>query len=42
MGLRNYIDDKIAPHFHEGGKLEKYYVFFEMFDTMLYLSLIHI
>lgn len=36
MGLRNYIDDKIAPHFHEGGKLEKYYVFFEMFDTMLY------
>ncbi len=36
MGLRKYIDDKIAPHFHKGGKLERYYVFYEMFDTMLY------
>lgn len=36
MGLRQYIDRKIAPHFHEGGRLEKYYVFYEMFDTMLY------
>ncbi len=36
MGLRNYIDRNIAPHFHEGGKLERYYVFYEMFDTMLY------
>jgi Na+-transporting NADH:ubiquinone oxidoreductase subunit B len=36
MGLRNYIDQKISPHFHEGGKLERYYVFYEMFDTMLY------
>ncbi|KAF0809441.1 Na(+)-translocating NADH-quinone reductase subunit B [Alcanivorax sp. S71-1-4] len=36
MGLRNYLDNKVAPHFHEGGKLEKYYVFYEMFDTMLY------
>ncbi|KAF0805289.1 Na(+)-translocating NADH-quinone reductase subunit B [Alcanivorax xiamenensis] len=36
MGLRNYLDTKIAPHFHEGGKLQKYYVFYEMFDTMLY------
>ncbi len=36
MGLRKYIDDKIAPHFHEGGKFERYYVFYEMFDTMLY------
>ena len=36
MGLRKYIDEKIAPHFHEGGKLERYYVFYEMFDTMLY------
>ena len=36
MGLRKYIDEKIAPHFHEGGKYERYYVFYEMFDTMLY------
>ncbi|AJD48430.1 Na(+)-translocating NADH-quinone reductase subunit B [Isoalcanivorax pacificus W11-5] len=36
MGLRHYLDSKVAPHFHEGGKLEKYYVFYEMFDTMLY------
>ncbi|ARB45502.1 NADH:ubiquinone reductase (Na(+)-transporting) subunit B [Alloalcanivorax xenomutans] len=36
MGLRNYLDTKVAPHFHEGGKLQKYYVFYEMFDTMLY------
>jgi len=36
VGLRKYIDDKIAPHFHEGGKFERYYVFYEMFDTMLY------
>jgi Na+-transporting NADH:ubiquinone oxidoreductase subunit B len=36
VGLRTYIDDKIAPHFEKGGKYEKYYVFYEMFDTMLY------
>ena len=36
MGLRNIIDDKVAPHFEKGGKYEKYYVFYEMFDTMLY------
>ncbi|MBZ2188036.1 NADH:ubiquinone reductase (Na(+)-transporting) subunit B [Alcanivorax sp. JB21] len=36
MGLRATIDKNIAPHFHEGGKLQKYYVFYEMFDTMLY------
>ena len=36
MGLRSYIDKKIAPHFHEGGRYEKYYTFYEMFDTMLY------
>lgn len=36
MGLRNFIDDKLAPHFEKGGKYEKYYVFYEMFDTMLY------
>ncbi|MEX0730074.1 MAG: NADH:ubiquinone reductase (Na(+)-transporting) subunit B [Aquisalimonadaceae bacterium] len=36
MGLRKFIDNCIAPHFHEGGKLQRYYVFYEMFDTMLY------
>lgn len=36
MGLRNLIDDKIAPYFEKGGKYEKYYAFYEMFDTMLY------
>ena len=36
MALRNFIDRNISPHFHEGGKLERYYVFYEMFDTMLY------
>ncbi|MCK0536504.1 NADH:ubiquinone reductase (Na(+)-transporting) subunit B [Alcanivorax quisquiliarum] len=36
MGLRNYLDKQVAPHFHEGGKFQKYYVFYEMFDTMLY------
>ncbi len=36
MSLRSYIDKKIAPHFEKGGKLERYYVFYEMFDTMLY------
>jgi len=36
MGLRAYIDRKIAPHFHEGGRFKQYYVFYEMFDTMLY------
>lgn len=36
MGLRHYIDTKIAPHFEKGGKYHKYYTFYEMFDTMLY------
>lgn len=36
MGLRHYLDRKVAPHFHEGGRLQNYYVFYEMFDTMLY------
>jgi len=36
VGLRKFIDERISPHFHEGGKLERYYVFYEMFDTMLY------
>ena len=36
MGVRQFLDNRIAPHFHEGGKFEKYYTFYEMFDTMLY------
>ena len=36
MSLRQFLDNKVAPHFHEGGKLQKYYVFYEMFDTVLY------
>ncbi len=36
MGLRNFIDEKIEPHFVKGGKYEKYYAFYEMLDTMLY------
>jgi Na+-transporting NADH:ubiquinone oxidoreductase subunit B len=36
MGLRRYIDTNIAPHFHKGGRFERWYTFYEMFDTMLY------
>lgn len=36
MALRKYLDDKIAPHFEKGGKYERYFSFYEMFDTMLY------
>ena len=36
MGMRSFLDNKVAPHFHEGDKFEKYYTFYEMFDTMLY------
>ncbi len=36
MGLRKFIDKRVAPHFHDGGRLQRYYVFYEMFDTMLY------
>lgn len=36
MGLRSYLDSKVAPYFEKGGKYEKYYTFYEMFDTMLY------
>jgi Na+-transporting NADH:ubiquinone oxidoreductase subunit B len=36
MSLRTYIDEKIAPHFNKGGKYERFYTFYEMFDTMLY------
>lgn len=36
MGLRAFIDARIAPHFEKGGRLARYHTFYEMFDTMLY------
>ncbi len=36
MSLRKWLDRNVAPHFEKGGKLERYYTFYEMFDTMLY------
>lgn len=36
MGLRAFIDSRVSPHFHKGGRFERFYVFYEMFDTMLY------
>jgi Na+-transporting NADH:ubiquinone oxidoreductase subunit B len=30
------VDRRIAPHFERGGKYQRFYVFYEMFDTMLY------
>lgn len=36
MGLRAFIDARIAPHFHGEGRFKRFYVFYEMFDTMLY------
>jgi len=36
MGLRNWLDTKVAPHFAKGGRWEQHYTFYEMFDTMLY------
>ena len=35
LNLRKILD-KVEPHFEKGGKYEKYFVFYEMFDTMLY------
>ncbi len=35
MGLRKFLD-KLEPNFSKGGKHHKWYVFYEMFDTMLY------
>ncbi|PCJ46071.1 MAG: NADH:ubiquinone reductase (Na(+)-transporting) subunit B [Moraxellaceae bacterium] len=35
MGLRALLD-KIEPNFEKGGKYEKYYPLFEMFDTFVY------
>lgn len=36
MGLRAFVDRRIAPHFERGGKLHRFHVFYEMFDTMAY------
>ena len=36
MGLRAFVDRRIAPQFERGGKYHRFYVFYEMFDTMLY------
>lgn len=33
--IRNLFD-KIEPHFEKGGKFEKYYALYEVFDTFLY------
>ena len=35
MGLRRMLDS-IEHHFQEGGKFEKYYALYEVFDTFLY------
>ena len=35
MGLRSYLD-KLEPHFHEGGKYQKWYALYEAVDTIFY------
>ena len=35
MGLRKILDD-LEPHFHKGGRFEKWYPLFEAVDTMCY------
>ena len=35
MGLRKILDN-VEHHFQEGGKLEKWYALYEVFDTFLY------
>ena len=35
MGLRKILDD-VEPHFHKGGKLEKWFALYEVFDTLFY------
>ena len=35
MGLRKIFDD-LEPHFHKGGKFEKWFPLFEVFDTLFY------
>ncbi len=35
MGLRKILDD-IEHHFQEGGRFQKFYALYEVFDTFLY------
>lgn len=35
MGLRAYLDS-IEPHFHKGGKYERWYALYEAVDTIFY------
>lgn len=35
MGLRKILDD-MEPHFHKGGKFEKWFALYEVFDTLFY------
>lgn len=35
MSARKFLD-RLEPHFSKGGKYERWFVFYEMFDTMLY------
>lgn len=35
MGLRSYLDS-LEPHFHKGGKYEKWYALYEAVDTIFY------
>lgn len=35
MGLRKLLDS-IEPHFHKGGKYEKWYALYEAADTIFY------
>ncbi|OHV13071.1 NADH:ubiquinone reductase (Na(+)-transporting) subunit B [Kushneria phosphatilytica] len=35
MGIRRYLDN-IAPHFHQGGRFERYYALYEAVDTIFY------
>ncbi|SFN50212.1 Na+-transporting NADH:ubiquinone oxidoreductase subunit B [Cohaesibacter marisflavi] len=35
MGLRNFFDS-IEPHFHKGGKLERYFALYEMVESFIY------
>ena len=35
MGLRKFFDD-IEPHFQEGGRFQKFFAVYEVFDTLFY------
>jgi Na+-transporting NADH:ubiquinone oxidoreductase subunit B len=35
LGLRNFFDS-IEPHFHKGGKLERYFALYEMVESFIY------